>query len=196
MTDTRILCTTPLDPLLTPPGGVALHDRQAQLRAVVRRRLGDKHADLLAEPLRRDADRLDWLSPVGGLVRPLAALPAAVRDSVRAECHTLLADIDHLGRALESGATGNARLAGQLLRLAARQPADDRLFLVGNHPVVAGWGVSRADAGPALSPPPKAAAPRTGDPAAPCLAPRWLTAAPQCAPPAARVAAPIVRERA
>src|SRR5215470_17345219 len=66
--------------------GEPLHHAQAQLRAVVRRRLGDRHFHLLAEPQPHDlGGRIDWYSELGGTVRPLASVSEAERDAVRAD---------------------------------------------------------------------------------------------------------------
>ncbi|HEX2888679.1 MAG TPA: hypothetical protein VHP59_19725, partial [Vineibacter terrae] len=55
--------------------GEPLHHAQAQLRAVVRRRLDDRHFHLLAEPQPHDlGGRIDWYSELQGPVRPLTAL--------------------------------------------------------------------------------------------------------------------------
>lgn len=183
MSTTTHLCTTTLGTPPILPGGGKLYDRQAQIRTVVQRRLGERHASLLAEAqLRPGDDCIVWSSPIAGLVRAFATLPAAVRDSVRAECDALLADIDRVGQALEDSATGDGRLAGALLRRAATRASDDHLFLVGNQPVLAGWGCESADAGTVL---PTAATTTAAMIATPPLpAPCWLTPAGDPACPA------------
>lgn len=170
MTATTVLCVTPLesDPLL--PGAAQLHERQAQLRALVRRRLGDRHADLLAEPQKRDGALVAWLTSVGGLVRPFGTLPAVIRASVRTECDTLLAEIARLGQTLADAGTGDARLAGDLLRRAAYRVGDDHLFLVGNQVVLANWGAASADVTTSTT---SATTARRGAPVPPLVA-RWL----------------------
>ncbi|HJQ56012.1 MAG TPA: hypothetical protein VJ890_03855, partial [Vineibacter sp.] len=121
--------------------GEPLHQAQAQIRGVVRRRLGDRHYHLLAEPQPHDlGGRIDWYSELDGRVRPLAALDEAERAPARAAIEALLADIDRLGQSLEAGTSEDGRLAGRSLRLAAKHPSDDYLFLVGDQPVVVCWG--------------------------------------------------------
>jgi hypothetical protein len=150
--------------------GEPLHHAQAQIRAVVRRRLGDRHYYLLAEPQPHDTGgRIDWYSVCTGPIRALPELPEAERDGVRLGIDALLADIDRLGRELESAEAEDSRLAGRSLRLAARRPADDHLFLVGDQPVIVCWGYDTDTAGAVLPPafiPP--ATPYVG-PAAPVL---------------------------
>lgn len=131
--------------------GEPLHHAQAQIRAVVRRRLGDRHFHLLAEPQPHDlGGRIDWYSEHTGSVRSLADLPAAERDAVRADVDALLADIDRQGETLEAGPTEDGRLAGRSLRLAAKRPSDDYLFLVGDQPVIVCWGYDTEAAGAVL----------------------------------------------
>ncbi len=131
--------------------GEPLHNAQAQLRAVVRRRLGDRHFHLLAEPEPHAlGGRIDWYCAVPGTVRPLADLPEAERDAARTDIDALLADIDRTGQSLEAGPTEDGRLAGKSLRLAARRPTDEYLFLVGDQPVVVCWGYDTQAAGAVL----------------------------------------------
>jgi hypothetical protein len=181
MTASTIVCMTPAADDAVMPGAENLHARQAQIRALVHRRLGEQHACLLAEPQRRAGeDRITWLSAAAGLVRPLAALPAATRASVREECDALLAEIDRLGESLESGAAGDGRLAGRLLRLVARRAPDDCLFLVGNQPVLVGWGCPPTET---LRPAASATATTEAPPATANPGARWLVASAE--PPAA-----------
>ncbi|HKU95567.1 MAG TPA: hypothetical protein VJR58_09835, partial [Vineibacter sp.] len=71
--------------------GEPLHHAQAQLRAVVRRRLGERHFYLLAEPQPHDlGGRIDWYTERDGEVRSITALPEAERDAVRADIDALL----------------------------------------------------------------------------------------------------------
>ncbi len=170
--------------------GEPLHHAQAQLRAVVRRRLGDRHFHLLAEPQPHQlGGRIDWYSELEGTVRPLAALPEAERDAVRADIDALLADIDRLGQSLEAGPTEDGKLAGKSLRLAARRPSDEYLFLVGEQPVVVCWGYDTEAAGAVL---PSAFAP-TATQAVPPSLPGIAASAPIVI--ASDGAAVLVRER-
>jgi hypothetical protein len=121
--------------------GEPLHNAQAQLRAVVRRRLGDRHFHLLAEPEPHAlGGRIDWYCAVPGDVRALTDLPEPERDAARADIDGLLADIDRTGQSLETGPTEDGRLAGRSLRL----------FLVGDQPVVVCWGYDTEAAGAVL----------------------------------------------
>jgi hypothetical protein len=147
-----ILVTSTL-PGVRPLGvrGEPLHNAQAQLRAVVRRRLGDRHFHLLAEPEPHAlGGRIDWYCAAAGTVRPLTGLAEPGRAAARSDIDTLLADIDRVGQSLEAGPTEDGRLAGRSLRLAARRPSDEHLFLVGDQPVVVCWGYEVEAAGAVL----------------------------------------------
>ncbi|HKU97684.1 MAG TPA: hypothetical protein VJR58_20510 [Vineibacter sp.] len=133
--------------------GEPLHHAEAQIRAVIRRRLGDRHFHLLAEPEPHDlGGRIDWYSGCSGPVRPLTDLPDDARAIARNEIDTLLADIDRLGQSLETAASEDGRLAGRALRLAAKRPSDDYLFQVGDQPVIVCWGYDTEAAGAVLPP--------------------------------------------
>src|SRR3981081_815813 len=65
--------------------GDPLHAVAGQLLAVIRRRLGDGPADLLAElQLRETGDGIDWYAARSGPVRRLAALDENERATVLA----------------------------------------------------------------------------------------------------------------
>src|ERR1700751_6120005 len=81
--------------------GEPLHNAAPQLRRVIRRRLGDAAANLLAEPqLHEDGKAIDWYAGWGGDVQPISALPAEQRQAVLADVEHTLADIRRLGDAL------------------------------------------------------------------------------------------------
>jgi len=122
--------------------GHPLHGRQEQIRAVVERRLGRRHALLLAEAERRPGtDITDWYSEAPGTAVGAAAMAEEQRAQLRAEVDAMLADIDRLGGELENAKATGARAAGRHLRLAARRPADDTfLYRVDEQPVLVAWG--------------------------------------------------------
>ena len=175
--------------------GEPLHNTHAQIRDVVRRRLGDRHFHLLAEPQAYPATgRIDWYAD-GKPVRGAEDMPDAERDTLRAEIDGMLADIDRLGTQLEKTTSDDARLAGRALHLAARRPNDDKyLFRAGDQPVVICWGYDKETVGSIL---PAAflasAAPTT---AAPAPMPWAPAPGPAAVPAAVMVAsAPVARSR-
>jgi hypothetical protein len=125
--------------------GEPLHNSAPQLRRVVRRRLGDAAADLLAEPqLHEDGKAIDWYAGWPGAVQPLSALDPEHREAALADVGRSLADIRRLGDALATaGPREDTGLVGLSLQLAARAPADSFVFMVGERPVIVCWGYEK-----------------------------------------------------
>lgn len=137
--------------------GEPLHAVAGQLLSVIRRRLGDGPADLLAEPqMRESGDGIDWYAARSGPVRRLAELSEAERREVLRTVGVRLDAIRTLGAQLAaSGTSDEAHLIGRSLQLATRRPSDDFIYLVDGQPVIAAWGYE-ADAATSLQaiPPP------------------------------------------
>ena len=133
--------------------GEPLHNAATQLRRVVRRRLGDGPADLLADPQpHEDGATIDWYAGWEGEVRPLADLEPEARLSAISAVDKGLSDIDLLGQTLAgAGDPENTGLVGKSLQLAARRPAESFIYMVGDRPVVVAWGYEKEDA-PAVMP--------------------------------------------
>lgn len=155
--------------------GDPLHAVAAQLRAVIRRRLGDGAAGLLAEPqLRESGDGIDWYADPGGAVCRLSDLDAVAQEAALRTVDHHLESIRELGGQLQASASEEARLVGQSLVLATRRPSDDFVFLVGDLPVIVAWGYE-ADAAASLS---GFALPAAPSPRLPPIASAVLTSAP------------------
>lgn len=133
--------------------GEPLHNSAPQLRRVVRRRLGDAAADLLADPQpHEDGKAIDWHAGWTGTVRPVGDLEQARRDEVLAGVERTLAEIRRLGDALAAaGPREDMGLVGLSLKLAARAPSPSFVFLVGDRPVIVAWGYEK-EAATALLP--------------------------------------------
>ncbi len=137
--------------------GDPLHAVAGQLLAVIRRRLGDGPATLLAEPqLREGGDGIDWYAARGGDVRRLTELDdgacAAILDTVEQR----LSAIRALGAQLQQAPGSEAHLIGRSLELATVRPSDDFIYIVDGEPVIVAWGYE-ADAAASLqafAPPP------------------------------------------
>ncbi len=144
--------------------GDPLHAVAGQLLSVIRRRLGDGPADLLAEPqLRETGDGIDWYAARSGDVRRFADLDETERANVLRTVDSHLDAIRSLGGQLKAS-TGSeeARLIGRSLELATSRPSDDFIYLVDGQPVIAAWGYE-ADAAASLqafAPPPVPMPPR------------------------------------
>jgi hypothetical protein len=154
--------------------GEPLHSVAGQLLAVIRRRLGDGPADLLADPqLRESGDGIDWYASRSGTARPFADLNEGERAETLATVDRHLEAIRGLGGQLaQSQSSDEARLIGRSLHLATSRPSNDFIYLVDGQPVIAAWGYE-ADAAASLqgfTPTLPAAAPSAVLASAPALA--------------------------
>jgi hypothetical protein len=147
--------------------GDPLHAVAGQLLAVIRRRLGDGPANLLAEPQLREAgDGIDWYAARSGIVRRLADLGEAERAEVLRTVESHLTAIRTLGGQLQSSASSEeARLIGRSLELSTTRPSDDFVFVVHGQPVIVAWGYE-ADAAASLQAFTPAPVPSPAQPAA------------------------------
>ena len=139
--------------------GEPLHNAAPQLRRVVRRRLGDDAAGLLADPqLHEDGKAIDWYADWPGAVQPLSALEAERRAEVLSGVERTLAEIRRLGDTLAgAGPREDMGVVGLSLQLAARAPAQSFIFMVGERPAIVCWGYEKDVAAsllPATLPPP------------------------------------------
>lgn len=131
--------------------GEPLHAVAGQLLSVIRRRLGDGPADLLADPqLRESGDGIDWYAARGGTVQRLTELDETRRTDVLRIVEDHLAAIRSLGAQLMGSQTSEeARLIGRSLELSTSRPSDDFVFVVDGQPVIVAWGYE-ADAAASL----------------------------------------------
>jgi hypothetical protein len=122
--------------------GDPLHAVADQLLAVIRRRLGDDTAQLLADPqLREGGDGIDWYAARTGDVRRIGELSQDERGEILRTVETRLDAIRQLGTQLAaSQSSDEARLIGRSLLLATRRPSDDFIYVVDGQPVIAAWG--------------------------------------------------------
>ena len=162
--------------------GDPLHAVAGQLLAVIRRRLGDGPANLLAEPqLREGGDGIDWYAAQHGDVRRLADVSEGERAAALQTVDAHLDAIRGLGTQLAaSPSSDEAQLIGRSLQLATSRPSDNFIYLVDGQPVITAWGYE-ADAAASLqgfTPPPL---PAVAPPAPPMAA---LASAPAALLPA------------
>jgi hypothetical protein len=131
--------------------GEPLHSVAGQLLSVIRRRLGDGPADLLADPqLRESGDGIDWYAARSGTVQRLSELGDDQRTEVLRTVEGHLASIRSLGVQLMGSQTSEeARLIGRSLELSTSRPSDDFVFVVDGQPVIVAWGYE-ADAAASL----------------------------------------------
>ena len=131
--------------------GEPLHAVAGQLLSIIRRRLGDGPADLLADPqLRESGDGIDWYAARRGTVQRLTELDETRRTEVLRIAEDHLAAIRSLGAQLMGSQTSEeARLIGRSLELSTSRPSDDFVFVVDGQPVIVAWGYE-ADAAASL----------------------------------------------
>ena len=131
--------------------GDPLHAVAGQLLAVIRRRLGDGPADLLAEPqMRETGDGIDWYAARSGEVRRLADLDETERAGILPTVEAISPpSVRWAAQLKDSAASEEARLIGRSLELATSRPSDDFIYLVDGQPVIAAWGYE-ADAAASL----------------------------------------------
>lgn len=165
--------------------GDPLHAVASQLLAVIRRRLGDGPANLLADPqLRENGDGIDWYAARPGPVQRLADLGESERARALATVDQHVEAIRRLAGQLQAPtAADEARLIGRSLELATRRPSDDFIYVVDGEPVIVAWGYE-ADAVASLQPVALPMVPRP----APIVTAAATTLASVPAVPAARLA--------
>jgi hypothetical protein len=134
--------------------GEPLHNSALQIGRIVRRRLGDATADLLADPqLHENGGTIDWYANWPGQVRRVADLDPKERGEILSKVDRGLAEIGQLGQTLKTAGSGDdIGVVGRSLLLAARRPAETFVFLVGDRPVVVCWGYEKEAASGLLPP--------------------------------------------
>jgi len=163
--------------------GEPLHNSALQIGRIVRRRLGDATADLLAEPqLHADGKGIDWYANWPGEVHRVVDLDPKQQGDILSQVDRGLIDIASLGQSLSTVGSGDdTGVVGRSLQLAARRPAESFVFLVGDRPVVVCWGYEKEAANGLLPP----GLPRVSQHQS-VLQPRPLAAPPPAAVPWAR----------
>ena len=128
--------------------GILVTDCYAQLHELLRTRLGTGHTLLFAEPVADTGrDVIDWYSPVQGEVRPLAELPAERRQASLEEFRIKGEEIRKAAELLQQSDDSRRSMAGHMLALALNYPDESMLYVVGEQPVLVGWGFGPATAG-------------------------------------------------
>ncbi|MGE4553656.1 MAG: hypothetical protein AB7D57_11120 [Desulfovibrionaceae bacterium] len=121
--------------------GIFVSECHSQLTEQLRSHFGEPYVLLFAEPIPDDSrEAVDWYSPVQGRTRSLSSLDPEQQNAVRAHIGALAADIlAHAAQLMQSGIP-QRMLAGNILKRALQYPDDSFLFVVGEQPVVTGWG--------------------------------------------------------
>jgi hypothetical protein len=124
-------------------GGRAMTAAHEQIAGILRSRLGQNHAELLAVP-KPDADGgIAWSTNLAGAVTPAAQLPEDERAKLQQRAERFLSEIRGLAQQLRGEGPASAVVA-QMLEQAVRQPPGDWLYSVGGRPVLVLWGHAAA----------------------------------------------------
>lgn len=134
------------------PLGAAAQRSWELLTGVLRDRLGEDHAALLAEPVPSEhGDRIDWHAPVEGTGLPLSALEPGDRQALRARLDALVADIRAEADRLAQSADAADRRLAEALGNALEIPGEEMIFAIrtpegGLRPVLVHWAWIRSEA--------------------------------------------------
>lgn len=168
--------------------GRPVYSAASQLRALIKRTMGQDCADMLAIPQINEAgDTIDWYAPAGSTVVPWDAATEEERAPARQAIQQAHQDFqsrsaEMLGQA--NGANKDMEVFARLLPFATQIPDESHIHLVDGRPVITFWGFTRLNAAPeadvirdlALRPAMTSAVPPTA-PAAPVPVPvaqTWL----------------------
>lgn len=167
--------------------GRPVYSAAPQLRALIKRTMGQDCADMLAVPQVNEAgDTIDWYAPAGSTVVPWDAATEEERAPARQAIQQAQQDFQRrsaemLGQA--NGANKDMEVFARLLPFATQIPDESHIHLVDGRPVITFWGFTRLNAAPEadvvrdLALRPAMAAPATAEPAAPLPVPvaqTWL----------------------
>ena len=131
--------------------GIAVSESHAQLQSMLQNNLSPEHARFFAEPVLNNAgDSVDWYTPLEGDAVRLDSLPPEAQQTAVREIRRLAGEIDQLAESLKQSGEGPKSIRGNILALALRYPGPEYLYMVGDQPVLLGWGFSAASsvAGP------------------------------------------------
>ncbi len=118
----------------------------AQLRTLLRSRLGERHARLLAEPLEiEETGDIEWHTEADGEAKAFSACNPEERARLDAEYGRLRADVERLQGELGRGDAA-ARNWAELLGRTLASADSAKLHLVGDQPVLVEWGLQREGA--------------------------------------------------
>lgn len=121
--------------------GAPIYRNYAQLERLLRQRLSEAHAMLLAEPVGTADDRaIDWYSRADGDITRLVDLPPEAQAAAMDQLAKLVAEIDQLADELSASPALHIQAIGGALALTHTYPDDENLYVVGDQPVLTGWG--------------------------------------------------------
>jgi hypothetical protein len=129
--------------------GRPVYTAAPQLRATVKRMLGQERADMLAVPQINEAgDTIDWYAPAGAMVVPWTSATEEERAPARALLQQTREAFHARSVALlgQGGGNEDAEVFARMLPLAMHIPDESHIHLVNGRPVVTFWGFTRLNA--------------------------------------------------
>lgn len=132
--------------------GRPVYSAASQLRALIKRTMGQDCADMLAIPQINEAgDTIDWYAPAGSTVVPWDAATEEERAPARQAIQQAQQDFqsrsaEMLGQA--NGANKDMEVFARLLPFATQIPDESHIHLVDGRPVITFWGFTRLNAAP------------------------------------------------
>jgi hypothetical protein len=111
------------------------------LHTLLLRELSPAHAALLAEPVANEArSEVDWYAEGDGPAARLEDLPEPAHATTQARLDGLVRDVQGLAARLASSRANGDRFLSDMLALAMRLPGPECVHVLGEQPVLAGWG--------------------------------------------------------
>lgn len=127
--------------------GNPVHSAASQLRAAMRRQLGEDVANMFAIPKQNErGDTIDWYAPVDGTVVPWSAATPEEREEAKAALLTARERLEEKSQDLQAESDTERQVFGKLLAQATRIPSDEHVYLVNGQPVMTFWGFTERGA--------------------------------------------------
>src|SRR5580692_4066229 len=128
-----------LQPLVS--NGVPVFRMFGQIRVELLRSLSRDHLALFADPNPDPiSGDIQWYAPCPGNIVRLSECPEDARSGYEFHLARLIDDIaNHIER-LNASSDANARQMANVLAMALEVPDEQHIFVVGEQPVLAGWG--------------------------------------------------------
>ena len=121
--------------------GNPVYQSAPQLRAAIRRTLGEDVADIFAIPQRsEDGSRLDWYAPHGGTIVPWSSATPEEQSQAKQQLLAVSERIQETSRLMQAENDSERQVFGRLLEYVTRVPGDANVHLVDGRPVLTFWG--------------------------------------------------------
>ncbi len=130
--------------------GILVTECHSQITSFISSRLDSRHTLLFAEPVLDTArNSIDWYYTAQGQAQPVSSLAPEQRQAVMDEIALMGENLAALATSLQQADDTHKSMIGHILALALNYPGNDEnlLYVVGDQPVLVGWGFGPALAG-------------------------------------------------